>query len=68
MKYEFIKTSPTGNMTVLVRTPVPRGEQPAVAASLMDYESVNAEQAGFLEPPPPVPREQRPAVAACLMV
>lgn len=50
MKYEFVKTSPTGNMTVLVKTPVPRGEQPAVAASLMDYGSVHAEQAGFLEP------------------
>lgn len=36
-------------MTVLVLSPVPRGDQPAVATALMDYESVHAEQAGFLE-------------------
>ncbi len=37
-------------MTVLILSPVPRGEQPAVAAALMGYESVHAEQAGFFEP------------------
>jgi diaminopimelate epimerase len=37
-------------MTVLVLSPVPREDQPAAAAALMDYESVHAEQAGFLEP------------------
>jgi diaminopimelate epimerase len=38
-------------MTILVKSPVPRAEQPAVAAALMDYEGVYAEQAGFIEPP-----------------
>ena len=37
-------------MTILVKSPVPRAAQPTVAAALMDYESVHAEQAGFLEP------------------
>ena len=38
---------PTGNITLLVETPVPVDEQPAVAQALMDREP-SAEQVGFL--------------------
>ncbi|GFI61473.1 diaminopimelate epimerase [Clostridiales bacterium] len=51
MKIEFIKTSPTQNMTIIVKTPVPRDKQFEVGMKLMDYASVNGEQAGFLETP-----------------
>jgi diaminopimelate epimerase len=51
MKYEFVKLSPTQNMTIIVKSPVPRAEQARVAGALMDYSSVYAEQAGFLEEP-----------------
>lgn len=49
----FVKTDPTQNMTVLVRDPVPRAAQVAVAARLMARDSVSAEQVGFIEPPAP---------------
>ena len=51
MKLEFVKLSPTQNMTVIVRSPVPRAEHSAVASSLIDYAGVFAEQAGFIEEP-----------------
>jgi len=51
MEIEYIKVDPTQNMTILVETPVPRGQQRRVASLLMDYNSVFAEQTGFLEPP-----------------
>jgi len=51
MKLEFLKLSPTQNMTIIVRTPVPRRSHSAVAAALMDYAGVFAEQAGFVESP-----------------
>ena len=38
---------PTGNITLLVETPVPVEEQPAVAQALMEQEP-SAEQVGFL--------------------
>lgn len=50
MEISFIKTSPTQNVTVLVTTPVPRSEQPALAAKLLACDSVGGEQAGFIEP------------------
>ena len=43
----YILADPTGNRTVLVETPIPRDDQPAVAAKLMKLEPT-AEQAGFL--------------------
>lgn len=49
MKLSFVKAAPTGNMTILVTSPVARAAQPGVGAALMDYESVHAEQAGFVE-------------------
>lgn len=51
MELKFIKTSPTENMTLLIRTPVPREQQLAVAEKLIAYGSVYAEQAGYIEEP-----------------
>lgn len=51
MNVRFVKCSPTQNMTILVTDPVPRADQSAVAAKLLEYGSVYAEQAGFLETP-----------------
>ena len=51
MKYEFVKLSPAQNMTIIVKSPVPRADQARVAGAIMDYSSVYAEQAGFLEAP-----------------
>ncbi len=51
MEIEFIKTSPTQNMTILVKTPVPREKQLALAERLIAYDSVYAEQAGYIEEP-----------------
>lgn len=51
MKLEFIKLSPTQNMTVIVKTHVPRTEHGKTAAALIDYAGVFAEQAGFIEEP-----------------
>ena len=51
MKLEFIKLSPTENMTIIVKTPVPRRDHSRVAALLMDEACVGAEQAGFVESP-----------------
>lgn len=50
MEVAFIKTSPTENMTLLIKTPVPREEQLALAERLIAYGSVYAEQAGYIEP------------------
>lgn len=50
MKYEFVKLSPTQNMTIIVKSPVPRARQAQVAGALMSYDSVYGEQAGFMEP------------------
>ena len=51
MKLLFVKLSPTQNMTVIVDEPVPRAAHRSVAAALMDYASVFAEQVGFRETP-----------------
>lgn len=51
MKIDYIKLSPTGNITVLVTSPVPRAQQPAVAAALLAPDSVGGEQVGFVEAP-----------------
>ena len=49
MEIQFAKINPTQNMTVIVLNPVERAQQPRLAEKLMAYESVNAEQVGFLE-------------------
>ena len=46
----YVLMDPTKNQTILVETPVPVQEQPAVAAKLMQEEP-SAEQAGFLSVP-----------------
>ena len=51
MTIQYIKLDPTGNITVLVTTPVPRSLQGAVAARLLDPGCVGGEQVGYIEPP-----------------
>lgn len=51
MKLNFAKLSPTQNMTIIVNDPVSRKDQPRIAAQLMAYGSVGAEQVGFREEP-----------------
>lgn len=51
MELQFIKTSPTENMTLLIETPVPRAKHLEVAEKLIAYDSVYAEQAGYIEEP-----------------
>ena len=50
MELQFIKTSPTENMTLLIETSVPREEHLEIAEKLIAYGSVYAEQAGYIEP------------------
>ena len=50
MKIDYIKLDPTGNTTVLVKTPVPRACQAAVAARLLAEDGVGGEQVGYIEP------------------
>ena len=49
MKIEYALMDPTGNMTVLVETPVPMASQPFCASRLMELEPT-AEQVGFVTP------------------
>ena len=49
MELDYALMDPTGNRTVLVRTPVPPAAQPAYAAALLASEPT-AEQVGFLAP------------------
>lgn len=51
MKLEYLLFDPSGNVTVLVKTPVPVEAQAEVAARLMELEP-SAEQAGFLSAGP----------------
>ena len=51
MTVRYQKYSPTGNITVLVTTAVPRDRQPEVAAWLLKPEVAGGEQVGFVEPP-----------------
>lgn len=46
---EFVKCNPTQNMTLLVKSAHPREDQPRIAANLMSYDHVYAEQVGFIE-------------------
>ena len=49
MKLNFVKLDPSGNTTILVTSPVPRGEQANIAAQLMPPDRLCAEQVGFVE-------------------
>lgn len=51
MKLNFIKTNPSGNTTILVDSAVPEKKQSVVAKRLLAYDSVQAEQVGFLTIP-----------------
>ena len=51
MELQFIKASPTENMTLLIETPVPREEHLEIAEKLIAYGNVYAEQAGYIEEP-----------------
>ena len=50
MRIDYIKMDPTGNTTVLVKTPVPRTRQAALAARLLGDGGVGGEQVGYIEP------------------
>jgi len=49
MILDFVKLSPTRNMTILVTSPVDRASHVSFAEQLMSPGSVQAEQVGFLE-------------------
>lgn len=51
MEIRFIKVNPVQNMTVLVESSHPRQVYPEIAACIMAYENVFAEQVGFIETP-----------------
>lgn len=59
MELQFIKTSPTDNMTLLIETPVPREQHLEIAEKLIAYGSVYAEQAGYIEEPENPAAEKR---------
>ncbi|MET3544912.1 diaminopimelate epimerase [Paenibacillus favisporus] len=48
---DFVKFSPTQNMTILVQTRHPVKEYALIGSKIMSYDSVHAEQVGFIEPP-----------------
>ncbi|TDV44232.1 diaminopimelate epimerase [Actinophytocola oryzae] len=48
---DFVKLSPTQNMTVLVRTEYPEWEFQDIARKIMAYEHLHAEQVGFVRKP-----------------
>jgi histidine racemase len=48
---DFIKFNPTQNMTILVKNNHPAEEYPLIASKMMSYDSVHAEQVGFIEKP-----------------
>ncbi|MCL1993640.1 MAG: hypothetical protein FWG66_11915 [Spirochaetes bacterium] len=51
IEVEFVKISPTQNMTILVTSPVARERQAEIAKKIMAYDSVHGEQVGFVEKP-----------------
>lgn len=46
---DFIKFNPTQNMTILIKTNHPIEEYKHIASKIMSYDSVYAEQVGFIE-------------------
>ena len=51
MEVDFVKISPTQNMTILVTSPAERHLHKELAAKIMAYDNVYAEQVGFVEKP-----------------
>ncbi|RUT35797.1 diaminopimelate epimerase [Paenibacillus zeisoli] len=48
---DFVKVNPTQNMTILVISSHPMDESIPIASRLMSYDSVHAEQVGFIRKP-----------------
>lgn len=51
MKLNFIKVNPSENMTVFVEDVLPREKYFEIANKIMNYNSIHAEQVGFIERP-----------------
>ncbi len=51
MNIDFVKVSPSQNMTVLITNYVPPKSYTHIAQSIMQYESIHAEQVGFIVAP-----------------
>ena len=51
MIFEFIKTSPAQNTTVIITSDCPKSYYPIVANKAMSYDYLHAEQVGFIVPP-----------------
>jgi diaminopimelate epimerase len=51
MIFDFIKTSPAQNTTVLITSYCPQSYYSAVAEKAMNYDYLHAEQVGFIVPP-----------------
>lgn len=51
MKLTVQLADPAGNITLLVKTPVPREDYPALAHKLLSISELKAQQVGFLVPP-----------------
>ena len=51
MKLNYVKTSPSQNMTILITDYIDSKDYIKVANSVMRYESLYAEQVGFVVPP-----------------
>ena len=51
-RIEIIVANPSGNITIFVKTPVPRSEYQTVAAQLLSMEEFGAEQVAFILPKP----------------
>ncbi|WLV24204.1 hypothetical protein QR721_11240 [Aciduricibacillus chroicocephali] len=51
MKLDYVKISPSQNMTALITSKANPADYAKIASMMMDYEYVNAEQAGFLIDP-----------------
>ncbi|MGE7056828.1 diaminopimelate epimerase, partial [Paenibacillus glucanolyticus] len=49
-KIDFVKCNPTQNMTVLIKSKLPPDDYKVIAAKIMSYDNVYAEQVGFIEP------------------
>ncbi|UUZ84723.1 hypothetical protein LJK88_14440 [Paenibacillus sp. P26] len=49
LEIDFVKFNPTQNMTILVKTEHPTEKYAHIASKMMSYDSVYAEQVGFIE-------------------
>lgn len=61
---EFVKLSPTQNMTVLVTTEHAADEYAGIASALMSYDHLHAEQVGFVRAPGSAGTDTRLEMAA----